>query len=589
MKKTFFYSLIFVILSFGVLTGSFVLPVSSVCAQDDGGFDDADETEDAEDGFDFGSDEDDAEDEDDSEDGFNFGEEDGEGSEDLDASEDGIDDAGSGFEEEDGVDTDTADAPESSGSAAAFGSEEGLPGEKSAGASKSDEKEVSRPRENPVAFPSNGTQAGETAELTLHGVRYRFRWCPAGTFRMGSPLTEEGRSLDEKQMETVIPHGFWILETEVSLEMFASFVKASGYKTDAQRDGQGGYRVDLETGHIEGPDAGASWLSVGYRQDRKFPVVNVTWYDAQKFTEWLNAELSTHEEPEDSRRQVLLPTEAQWEYACRAGSAAPYASGKDLADLMRCANLREVEQNRTLMKSFDLHKQNPWSFPLSGPFKYAAFTGAFEPNAWGICDMHGNVWEWCADGYADYEEAVLPAENAGELQKFVGRTGSDSKNLKVMRGGGWNTSFLHARSAARSSYAPSRRFVDLGFRFIILPLDPEKSADAENEEEEDSEDVSMGSIFGGTSEEDTEEDGEDSEDGADGDEDEFSFDDEEFGDSENAEDTEDAEDSEDSADGDEEDFGFGDDEEKDVADDADDAESEDGGEEETEDEEDSLF
>ena len=79
MKKTFFYSLIFVILSFGVLTGSFVLPVSSVCAQDDGGFDDADETEDAEDGFDFGSDEDDAEDEDDSEDGFNFGEEDGEG------------------------------------------------------------------------------------------------------------------------------------------------------------------------------------------------------------------------------------------------------------------------------------------------------------------------------------------------------------------------------------------------------------------------------------------------------------------------------------------------------------------------------
>ena len=540
MKKNFFYSLFFVILSFGLLAGPAVLHVSVACAQAEDGFefefDEDEESEDAESGFDFDSDD---------EDSLNVG-------------------SGEEEDEEDGF----LDAPESSGAESVLG-DGAETGEETAASpnSEEEEEEVSKPRENPVAFPSNGTQAGETAELTLHGVLYRFRWCPAGTFQMGSPLTEEGRGLDEKQMETVIPHGFWILETEVTLEMFASFVKASGYKTDAERDGQGAYRVNLETGHIEGPTPGASWLSVGYRQDKKFPVVNITWYDAQKFTEWLNAELSTHEEPADSRRQVLLPTEAQWEYACRAGSEALYSSGKDLADLMLCANLREVNQNRTLMKSFDLHKQNPWAFPLAGPFKYAAFAGSFEPNAWGICDMHGNVWEWCADGYADYEEALIPAKNAAELQKFIGQTGPDGKNLKVMRGGGWNTSYLHARSAARSSYAPSRKFVDLGFRFIVLPLDPEKTAEEDEDDEDDSEDVSAGSIFGGISDDADEESGEDG----------FSFDAE---DEDDAEDEEDAEDDEEESDEDE--FNFD-------AEESEDEELDEEGEMEEEEEEDGLF
>ena len=183
MKKNFFYSLFIVILSFGLLAGPAVLHVSVACAQAEDGFefefDEDEESEDAESGFDFDSDD---------EDSLNVG-------------------SGEEEDEEDGF----LDAPESSGAESAFG-DDAETGEETAASPNSEEEEVSKPRENPVAFPSNGTQAGETAELTLHGVLYRFRWCPAGTFQMGSPLTEEGRGLDEKQMETVIPHGFWILE-----------------------------------------------------------------------------------------------------------------------------------------------------------------------------------------------------------------------------------------------------------------------------------------------------------------------------------------------------------------------------------------
>ncbi|MBQ6109727.1 MAG: SUMF1/EgtB/PvdO family nonheme iron enzyme, partial [Thermoguttaceae bacterium] len=100
-------------------------------------------------------------------------------------------------------------------------------------------------KSNVVPFASNGSKAGEEAVLKFHGVEYRFRWCPAGTFLMGSPTKEVGRKVNEKQMEAVVPHGFWMLETEVTMQMFASFVRETGYKTDAERDQAGAYHVDV--------------------------------------------------------------------------------------------------------------------------------------------------------------------------------------------------------------------------------------------------------------------------------------------------------------------------------------------------------
>ncbi len=456
MKKTVFYAIFLVVLVYvaiGMHNVAF-LSTSVVWAADDdddfGGFGDFD---------DFGDNADDGDD---------------------DSTDDSEDDNDFDVESEEAV-SDATDA-------------ENMASDAQEVANASGERKISVAKEDAVKFPSNGTTAGEVATVTLHGVTYRFRWCPAGTFQMGSALTEVGRNVDETPMEAVVPHGFWILETEVTMQMFASFARQTGYKTDAERDGIGGYRVDLKTGHILGPDPTANWKNVGYQQEKIFPVTNITWYDAQKFVEWFQKEISTHEDPVDSRRQIRLPSEMQWEYACRAGKTTRYGSGDDLWELAEHANLRDIRQNQTLMGT-DEWKRSPWTLPQGGPFRYTGRVGSFTPNSWGIFDMHGNVWEWCADGYANYEHATIPGENASEIEKFLGRINPDMHNLKVMRGGGWNTAYLSARCANRSSNAPSRRFVALGFRFIILPMEAEVEKEMNSEEEEERESTTD-SFFG---------------------------------------------------------------------------------------------
>ncbi len=538
MKKIFFCSVFFLLTVLNVWIFSSSIVVSPVFAAED-------ESDDSDFGFgDFGEDDsENTEDDSDAADGgFSLdGSDDSEISDSSDDPDDS-DDFEDGGDDSDPDATDSDSASESSflGSAESEKTDESEVSESKSSAGE--KKKVSKPKANAVSFASNGKKAGDAAELTLHGVKYRFRWCPAGAFKMGSPMTETGRSLDEKQMDAIVPHGFWILETEVTVEMFASFVKASGYVTDAERDGQGGYRVDVESGHILGLDPAANWRFVGYRQEKNFPVTNVTWFDAAKFVEWINSEISTHEDPVDSKRQALLPTEMQWEYACRAGTDTVFSMGDRAEMLGKCANVREMNQNKKLMKS-DLFKRNPWSLPYGMPFKYAAFVGASAPNAWGIFDMHGNVWEWCADGYGDYENVILPTESASQLEKWVGRLGPDLKKLKVMRGGGWNTNFLNARSAARGSNAPSRRFVDLGFRFIVLPMEKESLPDDVEEEDQDSGSSSVDALFGGVDEEESD----DSDAGND-------LDDEESGDEE----SDDEESDGDSADGESDDFGTND-------------------------------
>ena len=250
------------------------------------------------------------------------------------------------------------------------------------------------------------------------------------------------------------------------------------------------------------------------------------------------------------------------------------------------ANIREMDQNKALMKS-DLFKRNPWSLPYGLPFKYAAPVGSLAPNAWGIFDTHGNVWEWCADGYADYEISVLPTQDAGQLEKWIGRIGPDVKNLKVMRGGGWNTNFADARSAARGSNMPSRRFVDLGFRFIILPMENESASEDEVEEDDGPSAADM--LFGGDEDEDSEEESDEEFEEEEAEED-FGFggdsDDEEDLEEEDSEEESEEEESEEDS---EEDSGFGDDsDEEDESEEELEDDSEDDSEESTE-EEDSFF
>lgn len=156
----------------------------------------------------------------------------------------------------------------------------------------------------------------------------------------------------------------------------------------------------------------------------KRPVINVSWDDAKAFADWAGAQ---------------LPTEAQWEYACRAGSQTPFNDGNCLS-----TNAANYDGNY------------PYSGCNSGAYKEKTMAvGSFAPNGWGLHDMHGNVWEWCADWYGDY-----PASAQSNPQ------GPSTGSPRVMRGGSWNYDAQYCRSANRSGYAPDNRDSNLGFRLV---------------------------------------------------------------------------------------------------------------------------
>jgi formylglycine-generating enzyme required for sulfatase activity len=240
--------------------------------------------------------------------------------------------------------------------------------------------------EAPYEKFKKGNRAGEEKSLEIvPGIKMIFCWCPAGKFTMGSPESEAGRSSDEDQVEVTLSKGFWMAKTEV---------------TQAQ------------------------WQAVLGGNPSKFkganlPVENVSWDDAQEFLTKLNAIVG-----DSDGRKMVLPTEAQWEYAARAGETGPYSGG----------TVEEVA----------------WYADNSGSGTHEV--GTKKPNAWGLHDMHGNVREWCADWYED------------ELEGGVDPHGTASGSVRVSRGGSWNYVAFNCRVALRYGYLPSRRYYGFGFR-----------------------------------------------------------------------------------------------------------------------------
>ncbi|MDO4570886.1 MAG: SUMF1/EgtB/PvdO family nonheme iron enzyme [Planctomycetia bacterium] len=333
------------------------------------------------------------------------------------------------------------------------------------------------------SFPDFGEKAGDRAVLKIGRVEYPFRWCPAGSFMMGSRKEELGRRAAEFQHETKLSKGFWILETEATVRMFHQFVQETKYVTEAEKDGIGGYSVDINTGFISGPSVRYTWRNVGFHQSADFPVVNVSRNDASAFVAWLNEKVSTAEDVRESTRRVALPTEAQWEYACRAGTEGMFWIGDHPEDLHLIANVCDRSLVR-MMQKLEGTDVLPWTLEKSDGFKFAAPVASFSPNQWGIYDVHGNVWEWCQDTFAPYDTGLA-----------VDPLGEGDGKLGVMRGGGWNSSFLFARAATRGTNLPSRRHICIGFRpvFFSLEEDPafvetkEDGADEQNDSAQDGE------------------------------------------------------------------------------------------------------
>jgi len=284
--------------------------------------------------------------------------------------------------------------------------------------------DAASPSTRPATQPS--TQPARELILDLgNKVTMELVLIPAGKFLMGSPQTEVNRNKDEVQHEVTISEPFYMGVTPVTVDQFAAFVKDSGYKTDAEMGGIS-FGFEIKDGGIEHTHMdGCSWRNPSYSQKGDHPVVQISWYDARDFCSWLS---------DKAGRTVVLPTEAQWEYACRAGTKTAYPWGDNPDDGEGWANGIDL----SYMKRFPFPPRMIFSW--DDGFVFTSPVGSFRPNAFGLFDMNGNAWQWCQDRYGDYGEAAV-----------TDPTGPDTGDDRVLRGGWWRSDPEYCRSASRHS------------------------------------------------------------------------------------------------------------------------------------------
>jgi formylglycine-generating enzyme required for sulfatase activity len=285
-----------------------------------------------------------------------------------------------------------------------------------------------KPAAKPAAPEASRSQAVPN-ELT-NSIGMKLRLIQPGTFMMGSPESEAGRDSDERQHQVTLTQPFYMGVYPVTVGDFKRFVDKVGYKTEGERDGKGAYGW---TGKEWKKDAKITWRNPGFTQTDQDPVVCVSWNDAQSYCQWLS---------EVEGKSYRLPTESEWEYGCRAGSSTAYCFGDGEARLGEYAWYDSNSERRT-------HA-----------------VGQKKPNAWGLYDMHGNVWEWCSDWHGEYPRGAV-----------TDPTGASTGSYRVFRGGSWCNGAALCRSALRSWYVPSDRFNGLGFRLALSSLGTSPAAE----------------------------------------------------------------------------------------------------------------
>jgi formylglycine-generating enzyme required for sulfatase activity len=293
----------------------------------------------------------------------------------------------------------------------------------------------------------------------------KFVLVPSGEFMMGSDESPEalasaypqyGRErflalFDEAPVHKVrITRPFYLGQHEVTVGQFRRFVAASGYQPESEADGTGGYGYNpdydpakSERGDaFEGRDPKYSWRNPGFKQGDDHPVVNITWNDAVAMSQWLT---------EKEGRKYRLPTEAEWEYAARAGTRTRYYSGDDPLSLLKVANVFAAETKAGWPQWKD--------FALVGydGYEFTAPVGSFAPNALGLYDMHGNAWEWVADWYDENYYANSPVNDP---------SGPATGRVRVRRGGSWHTWSFYARSSYRNWNSSDTRYTLVGMRLL---------------------------------------------------------------------------------------------------------------------------
>jgi formylglycine-generating enzyme required for sulfatase activity len=255
------------------------------------------------------------------------------------------------------------------------------------------------------------------------GVKLELVLVPAGRFKMGSPATEKDREDDEKQHWVMITRPFYLGKHEVTQEQWE---KVMGER-------RGGFETRP--------------------YNPKNPVETVSWDDCRAFIEKLNALPHPIPLPKGEGASPVpsppgrgargegfrLPTEAEWEWACRAGTRTRFCSGDADESLADCA----------------------WFYANSESTTHPV--GEKKPNAWGLHDLHGNVWEWCSDWYGEYAGGRMPEQDPA---------GPATGSFRVLRGGSWGGAPGRCRSALRSWDDPAYRVNSVGLRVVVVPAGP---------------------------------------------------------------------------------------------------------------------
>lgn len=277
-----------------------------------------------------------------------------------------------------------------------------------------------------------------------HELAGRMVLIPAGEFMMGSPESDPSAGHPEFPQHLVqISRPFYMGVHEVTFEEFRRFVTETGYDTTSPETGVEGAGYNPHSQQFERTPGAYSWRNPGYRQTSRFPVVNVSWHDANAYCEWLTQK--------DGEFVYRLPTEAEWEYACRAGSTTIRDFGDDPALLKDNANILDASA-KAIFHSGDGRYQDAESWDDGCAF--ASPVGQFPSNDFGLHDMQGNVAEWCQDVF-EIDRYLRPDD---EPAVFGG--------LRVIRGGSWGWAAYRCRSAYRHRLKPEDRWCNLGFRIV---------------------------------------------------------------------------------------------------------------------------
>lgn len=294
-------------------------------------------------------------------------------------------------------------------------------------------------------------------------------------FHRAHPYSNPQETKNEKPPHwVVISKSFFISRTEVTRGQFAQFVKATGYITDAERaHGALGF-FPSEKDYVDKfqKNKFITWRSPGFDQTDQHPVVCVSWKDAIAFCEWASRR---------SNSSIRLPSEAEWEYACRAGSNEWYSWGKDPNKAYQHANVADADLEIAHPKMTVYQRAIKLSKGDGDGFVYTAPVGQFKPNKWGLLDTHGNVWEWCQDRwsediYEQYFKGVAWNKKDDVTVNdplFLSKTDLHKYgDWRVIRGGAWTTAPASVRSSIRTFAESQDASVYTGFRVVRDIVNP---------------------------------------------------------------------------------------------------------------------